>query len=89
MGIPADADLPPPTAEPIACPRCDWAQTAVTCSAAGCGNRFFPQPGYSRMACPLHDPGLDNPQVPPDFRTYKLAKAQGCVKCGVASLARR
>ena len=84
MGVPSDPHLldGPPGGEPVTCPRCGWTAAAARCTAPGCENRFFPQPGYSRTVCPLHDAAFEGVPIPEGFRDYKLEKARGCARCG-------
>ena len=88
MGIPADPDHDPtiPLRPSVACPSCGHVEPVAVCRAPSCGARFFPQPGYSRTLCPLHDPQLEGAEIPTGFRDYKMAKARTCVKCGAQVL---
>ena len=65
-----------------ACPSCGRRERGTICCDTKCDRRFVPQPGYSPRHCPLHDPELLRPEVPADFRIYKLDRARRCARCG-------
>ncbi len=64
------------------CPHCGLTTAVSLCEEPGCGRRFFPQPGYHRARCPVHDPELLQPGIPASFREYKLDEALRCPRCG-------
>ncbi len=63
------------------CQECSAILTADFCNEETCRRKFIPQPGYSRISCPLHDPALSLPGVSRGRRLRVFKRALHCSKC--------
>ena len=63
------------------CPNCQWVITAEFCGQDACRRKFVLQPRYSVRFCPLHDPAVEDVEVPRDIRAMKFERALFCPRC--------
>ncbi len=65
----------------LCCQECSAISMASFCDEETCRRKFVPQPGYSRISCPLHDPALSLPTVSRGSRLRVFKRALHCRKC--------